>query len=1113
MQCRWDGDRWSSFRVAGTAISLEVVCLTLLCSHTFAVAEHEEFFEQSIRPILAGRCVSCHGTEEQSGGLRLDSREALLKGSNRGAVLDLDLPENSRLLKAIEGDGDLRMPPEDPLSPIQVDSLVRWIRMGAPWPSTQPTIHDARLSAAEDHWAFQPVLQPGLPGVADPVVVRTPIDAFVSSKLAENRLSFSSEADRRTLIRRLSYTLTGLPPTPEAVEQFVKDPNPEAYGQLVDRLLESEQYGEHWARHWLDVARYSDTKGYVYAREERFWVHAWAYRDWVVRALNEDMPYDRFLLLQIAADQVADRRLDDLAAMGFLTIGRRFLGVQRDIIDDRIDVVCRGTMGLTVGCARCHDHKYDPIPTEDYYSLYGVFDSCREEVVRISDGSPGEDYEAELAKRQKALEEARAAARSEWSGRVRSRVGDYLTAQTELHKYPPKGFDQVFGKDDILPAFVHRWTNYLRETKRTSDPVFVPWHLYAELSTEDFAQRANFVTEQLQNEPADINPLVKKKFESPPGSFMEVIERYAGLFAEIDAKWQAVVKSNDTIPTGLDNQAEEQLRQVLYGEGFPCVVPDESIVHIESQMDSGRCNELWKLQGEVDRWLIQSSVSIPFAITLNDRLQPSQPRVFRRGNPATPGDDVPRRFLALLSDPNRQPFQSGSGRRELADAIIGPTNPLTSRVIVNRVWAHHFGKGLVLTPSDFGTRAEMPSHPQLLDWLAWHFVENGWSLKELHRVILNSAAYRQRSFGSDGVPTRVLAQQLDPENRLLWRMNTRRLSFEQYRDSLLAVGQDLDLTLGGKPSDLFASPYPKRRTLYGLVDRQFFPNTLRAFDFANPDLHIPKRPETTVPQQALFYLNHPFILERVRRLAEAVSQEQTEAATVNALYRRILQRQPTEPQRAAAVEFLQAAEADTVEEERPTVGDWQYMYGEYDETARQVETVKPLPHFTGSAWQGGPNWPDSALGWVQLNATGGHPGNDRGHAAIRRWTAPHDMTVNVHATWNHDAAPGDGIRTFLVSSKNGLLDSSSIHQKTHEYSNGSLTVESGETLDFIVDIGTVLNSDQYTSEFTISRVAASQPPLTWNSRQDFTRNVTARLSPVEQLAQVLVCSNEFLFVD
>ncbi|MBL8850023.1 MAG: DUF1549 domain-containing protein, partial [Planctomycetaceae bacterium] len=364
-----------------------IVCtLTVFLSvlrSTAADDDRERFFESEIRPILAEHCIRCHGPDDQSGMLRLDSVSGLKAGGERGAVLNPDVPSASLILQAVRREGELEMPPDEPLSEPQVAALTRWVETGAFWPDSQPTLAAQSAVKGADHWAFQPVVDPPIPVGVDSGRVRTPVDAFVLATLSASGLLPSPEADRRTLIRRVSYALTGLPPTAEEVARFVDDARPQAYEELVERLLASPQYGEQWARHWLDVARYSDTKGYVYAREERFWVHAWAYRDWIVRAFNEDLPYDRFLLLQIAADQVPDRRQEDLAAMGFITIGRRFLGVERDIIDDRIDVVTRGTMGLTVACARCHDHKYDPIPTADYYSLYGVFDSSREEYVRL----------------------------------------------------------------------------------------------------------------------------------------------------------------------------------------------------------------------------------------------------------------------------------------------------------------------------------------------------------------------------------------------------------------------------------------------------------------------------------------------------------------------------------------------------------------------------------------------------------------------------------------------------------------------------------------------------------------------------------------------------------
>ncbi|HQZ69606.1 MAG TPA: DUF1549 domain-containing protein, partial [Planctomycetaceae bacterium] len=432
-----------------------IACIVFFANPLQATAEDvQQFFETHVRPVLVENCIDCHGPQKQSGDLRLDSRAAMLKGGESGPALIPGDAAGSLIIQATRYDGDLQMPPKAPLPETQKQALAQWVAAGAHWPENLPLLTVSRDELAKTHWAFQPVSRPEIPEIDGENTARisTPIDAFILSRLKATGLSLSPEADRRTLIRRAFYSLTGLPPTSSDVEDFVRDADPQAYEKLVDRLLDSPAHGQQWARHWLDIARYSDTKGYVYAREERFWIHAWSYRDWVVDALNADMPYDRFLLLQLAADQVPDRKEEDLAAMGFLTLGRRFQGVKRDIIDDRIDVVCRGTMALTVGCARCHDHKYDPIPTADYYSLYGVFDSCREKIVPLANPkAPDEMFRTELEKRTDALEALRQERRASTSARVRSRIGDYLHAQRELQKYPEEGFDQILAVTDLLP--------------------------------------------------------------------------------------------------------------------------------------------------------------------------------------------------------------------------------------------------------------------------------------------------------------------------------------------------------------------------------------------------------------------------------------------------------------------------------------------------------------------------------------------------------------------------------------------------------------------------------------------------------------------------------------
>ena len=1085
-----------------------------------------DFFEAQVRPILVDKCSGCHGPAKQEGGLRVDLLETLLTGGDSGPAIEPGDAANSLLAMAVRHEDGYEMPPKEVLSPQAIQALEHWISLGAPWPESDQSLTVSTLRPADqakNHWAFLPVqspavphpnLQPQLPG--DVGWDRNPIDAFIWEKLQAHSLTPSPAADRRSLIRRVSYSLTGLPPSPADVEQFIADGSPSAYADLVERLLASPQYGEHWARHWLDVARYADTKGYVYAREERFWVHAWTFRDWVVQALNEDMPYDRFLLLQLAADQVVDRRPGDLAAMGFLTVGRRFLGVERDIIDDRIDVVTRGTMGLTVACARCHDHKYDPIPTADYYSLYGVFNSCTERLEPLKDKLGDEAFLAQLEQRQTALRERMQTARQESSDRVRARIGDYLYAQVEPDKYPADGFDQVFQADDILPAFVRRWQSYLREAARTEDPVFTAWHAYAALPTADFATAAQTVTDQLASFPS-MHPAVLQIFSTAPQSFREVCDRYGAMFAAAAEQCKAQ-EGDEAGPLAA-------LAAVLYGTQSPCEIPDGPIVLAERYFDSGVLTELWKLQGEVDRWIINAPQPAPHALTLVDQARPVEPRVFVRGNPLVLGDDVPRRFLAALSDADPKPFEQGSGRYELAQAIVAPGNPLTARVIVNRVWADHFGQGLVTTTSDFGTRAEPPSHPELLDWLAHNFVEHGWSLKELHRWIVLSATYQQSTRGPLDPSLLAAALEQDPDNRLLWRMNPRRLTFEEFRDSLITASSQLDKTVGGRPVDLFATPYPLRRTLYGLVDRQFLPGTFRMFDFANPDLHIAQRSETTVPGQALFFMNHPLLLDRARALATSTagalsekpgdSRSRAARRRVEQMFQQVLQRSATESEIDDALSFVESIDATEPALPSPTVADWQYGYGRIDVAHGSIAGFTSLPYFSGTAWQGSASYPDAKLGWVQLSAAGGHPGNDLDHASVRRWTAPRDGAFHIRTKLTHQPLAGDGIHAAIVHSHRGVLTSASLHHDALDIEHLEVQFSAGQTLDFAVDIGGGLNSDQFLWQIEIDEASAAPSKVnpTWNSAADFPSSPERSLSAWEQLAQVLLCSNEFIFID
>ncbi|WP_395749326.1 DUF1549 and DUF1553 domain-containing protein [Prosthecobacter sp.] len=855
---------------------------------------------------------------------------------------------------------------------------------------------------AAEHWAFQPLRPVRAAGV----------DEFIQQKLKEQGLKGSPRADARTLIRRATYNLTGLPPTAEETEAFVHDAAPEAYPRLIERLLASPHYGEQWARHWLDVARYSDTKGYVYAREEKHWVHATPYRDWVVRALNADMPYDRFLLLQLAADQVAPPKSPDLAAMGLLTLGRRFLGVTHDIIDDRIDVVMRGTQALTVACARCHDHKFDPIPTRDYYSLYGIFQSSAEALVPCA---AGEDSQlAELVKKNRDLMAKR---REEQMARTRARAADYQKALTELDKYPEQGFDQIIDEKDINPFIVHRW---------------------------------------------------KAWAEAHPG--VELTE-------------EALKKADS-----------------------PAYVPEEHIANIEMYFPTGVITELWKAQAEVDRYLLKNSTAPEHATLLVDRPLPSTPRVLLRGNPLTKGDEVPRQFLSAFG--KQQPFTKGSGRLELAQAIIDPRNPLTARVMVNRLWQHHFGRGIVSTPSDFGKQGGAPTHPELLDWLAQRFMDSGWSLKAMHRLMMLSETYQQDSRASDA---------RDPDNRLLSRMNPHRLSFEEARDAWLTAAGNIDLRLGGRPAALFSAANT-RRTLYAEVDRENVPAVMRTFDFANPDLSIPQRTETTVPQQALFGMNHPFVVQQARALVQRAAASGADAARIRFIYRELFQRDPTRGELASGLRFLADDQTALITESDHSQS-WQYGYGEWDESTGRVKDFKDLPHFTGSAWQGADKWPNAELGWAQLTATGGHPGNDRKHAVVRRWAAPASGAYDIHSILIHEPKAGDGIRGFMSHSRLGKLRDTRLHGSTADLSLTAIEFQKGDTLDFIVDIGDGLNSDQFlwapkiVPSPSTTGAGGDMPREAWDAEKDFAAVPQSQLNAWEQLVQVLMLSNEFMFVD
>jgi len=918
--------------------------------------EQLQVFETKVRPLLAEHCYACHGPEKQNNGLRLDSRAAILRGSDYGAVVEPHNPGASKLIKAINhAEGPEPMPKKaDKLSPEAIAILTDWVQQGLPWPD------EAAPAAATEHWkqhwAFQPVLLPPAPPVQAVGRVRQPLDAHVLARLEKNSLTFSPEAPRATLIRRAYLDLTGLPPRFEQVQAFAADPSPDAFPRLVDQLLASPAFGERQARRWMDIARYADTKGYVF-QEDRSYPYAYTYRDWLVRSFNEDLPYDQFLIRQIAADKAIDatKEPQELAAMGFLTLGRRFLNAEPDIIDDRIDVVFRGTQGLTVGCARCHDHKFDPIPTADYYSLYGVFASSMEPAEKPIIGSRDEmlinaEYTAQLAK-----------------------------------------------KEQNLASF-----------RRTH--------------------------------PAAAGPA-----KSSP--YLKLLRRY--------------------------------------GEPLPHRTRDRE--------------KLERLTKAVEKVKATDPGAPPRAMVLTDKEQPVEPVIFLRGNQGRPGPQVPRRFLkALAPAGERAAFKNGSGRLEMAQAIASPQNPLTARVWVNRVWTWLLGSPLVDTPSDFGVRTPRPEQLALLDQLASQFMTEGWSTKKLIRSILLSSTWQQSSI------TNPEAAAKDPENRLYWRQNRRRLDFEALRDSLLSVSGNLDRKVGGRSQEMVTAAGPARRTLYGLIDRQNLPGLFRTFDFASPDTTAPKRFETTVPQQALYMMNSPFITAQADRLAANAPTTADQPAIIRQLYRTILSRDPDPDEIALGLACLQ----DLNQQPRQTGTAWQNGWGNFD-PATLTTTFTPFPDYRENRWAPSATLPDAALGFVNLTAGGGHPGPDAARSAIRRWVAPAAATVDLTGTAALPQKASSGITAFIFHSRLGLLGTFPVSPEGQtDTTVRNIALLPGDTLDFILDSQGSDNSDSF----------AWSPVIRDLTTQLILADATADFggpgaSALAAYAQVLLCSNEFLFLD
>lgn len=893
-------------------------CLSAVLANSSALADVS--FNRDVRPILAEYCLHCHGPDEthREADLRLD-----MEAEAKNNAIVAGNPEQSPLIERITtADPDLQMPPPESkkvLNERERSILKQWVSEGANY---------------EGHWAFEPIREPNVPVInsaASPAA--TEIDRFILARLESRELTLSPGVSRQQLIRRATFDLIGLPPTWDDVQKFVQDESPDAFEKVLDRLLKSPRYGERWGRHWLDIARYADTHGGSAIGFKKF-PFSYTYRDYVIKAFNADVPYDRFVKEQLAADQLGLGENDPaLAGLGFLTIGMQFRN-PHDVIDDQIDVTARGLLGLTVACARCHDHKYDPIPTTDYYSLYATFASSRvpelPPIVGTRPATPAyQKYSQELKKRQTVYEDMARDQAEVMRGRLRMQVGLYLR---ELAKgTPEQDLSAAFlsyRTDDVRPLVLNRWRDYLAAMP-ADDPVFGPWVTLSKLEAEGFksaaAERMKTWKEQ-NGDPAKFakahdlrasapqwNPRVLDAISAkPPQSMLDVADAYGTMFAEVHRQWLTslleasleaaaggkVVPDQDGRHAVINSAINRQLRRHLYQPGTPTAMDQKTANTLLNRTVRDSLNGK---RGSIEQLHLSSPGSPPRAMALEETTAQQTFNVFRRGNPIDRGELVEPRFLTALATRNAEPvaFSSGQRRLDLAESIVSLENPLFRRVVVNWVWQHHFGRGLVRTPDDFGTRSQPPTHPKLLDYLAVKLPENDWSLKKLHKRVMLSQVYQQGAI--ENPSSRVI----DPDNKLLWRMPRRRLDMEAMRDSLLAVSGELDVSKSyGRPFEFLSSPIVPRRSVFGFINRDIIHSLSSTFDAANPTACTAKRPETTVPQQTLFALNSTFIQDRADAFANLATKVSDTAERIKFLYRRAFGRNPDPEELATALEFV-----------------------------------------------------------------------------------------------------------------------------------------------------------------------------------------------------------------
>lgn len=966
----------------GTPLILPVICLFMLGQSATSSAVD---YSIDIQPIFQSRCYTCHGTVAQKSGLRLDKRTAAMAGGESGAVILPGDAERSPLIHHIERRESVApMPPKgDPLTREQIALIREWIDSGANWPE-QPgeSEGDPRLK----HWSWQPLERPAVPSPKDSSWVRNPIDAFVLDRLEGVNLAPSPEADRRTLIRRLSFDLIGLPPSPEQVEQFVNDASPDAYERLVDRLLGSPHYGERWARHWLDVAHYGESHGFD---KDKRRLNAWPYRDYVIESFNADKPWPMFIKEQIAGDYLYPDKSQAIIATGFLAAGPwDFVGhvelregtmeKERVRVLDRDDFVANtitSFMSLTVQCSRCHDHKFDPISQREYYQLQAVFAGINRDD-RPYDATSRETKLTELKARMNEATSRRDSIEGQWKSawpndvkmlaHVVAELRAQQNAQTENHngeQSPTNGYHSAIETDQnsekwvildigsaqsltriiLYPAMP---TDFAPDTPGFGFPLRYRIETAIQADFSDAASVADFTNADAPN-PGD-SPLTFE-FEERMARYVRVTATklwprtndFVFALAELRVfagnrivSHNSRIEALDSIESGRWSRAA--LVDAHTSRAAISDITELNLAHLESSLRQREAELKTKTEAMLSPELrlrldtaneqiatIESQINSlpqPQSVYAVKSIEPREIRLLHRGEVQSPVDEpLKPGALSLVStlepDLARETLHSeGESRARLADWIADPRNPLTWRSITNRVWGWHFGASLVDTPNDFGIHGSLPSHPELLDWLASEFRDSGGALKSLHKMIVMSATYRQSSF------SRPLADEIDAQNRLLWRMNRTRLDADALRDSILSVGGTLNTQLGGSSFDLFgfkddhsphydyenfdAGPQEWRRSVYRTIIRSVPDPFMYSMDCADPNINMSQRGETYTALQALSLMNDSFVLKHSRYLADRIEKlTNDETERTNTLFMLALGRNATDDERGMFAEY------------------------------------------------------------------------------------------------------------------------------------------------------------------------------------------------------------------